>query len=213
MGTLKRAVRALESRLHSLRRARRLRSSNRRVFIDCGANTCEVLRDKIRELPGFEFYAFEAQPELASEGQKVIEEHPDTTITFYNKAVWTRNGTIDFYLATEWAINYRGSSTVLEVHLHNVAKVDYTRSVKVQAIDFSEWLGDNFRADDYVILKMDIEGAEYDVLEKIIADNHHSIIDEVIVEFHYKMNDSISKSRHDALVAKIRNFARLEKWH
>jgi len=33
-------------------------------------------------------------------------------------------------------------------------------------IDFSHWLSANFSIRDYMIVKMDIEGAEYEVLER-----------------------------------------------
>ncbi len=91
------------------RRNRSLRGAERRIFIDCGANTCTVLRGFVEKFPEFEFFAFEAQPELAEEGQKVIQENPSTRITFFNKAVWVKNEKLDFYLATKWGCNSQGS--------------------------------------------------------------------------------------------------------
>ena len=197
--------------LHKYKRARLLKKSKRRIFIDCGANTCKVLRTFIKRYGDFEFFAFESQPELAGECQKVISENPDTKITFFNKAVWVENKTLDFYLALKWGKNFKGGSTL--VTGRNFSDVDYSSPVQVEAIDFSEWLKTNFSEKDYVIIKMDIEGAEYDVLEKVIRDNNHNIIKELIVEFHQHKFPSISQERHNSLVAKIRSFATLTIWH
>lgn len=183
------------------------------MFIDCGANTCKVLRDNIKKYPDFEFFAFEAQPELVKEGQKVLHEYPDTKITFFNKAVWIKIEKKKFYLATQWDPNYKGGSTLLTGHTGNKCEVDYAHPVQVDTLDFSEWLGANFSSTDYLIIKMDIEGAEYDNFEKIIDDNNRHIINELIVEFHQNMNETITIERHKLLIRKIKKFARLEVWH
>jgi FkbM family methyltransferase len=189
-------------------------SPGRRIFIDCGANTCAILRSFVNELPGFEFFAFEAQPELRSDAERVIEDLSATKITFLPKAVWTANETLDFYLATQWGPNYRGGSTLLTGQVGNRAAVDYGKPVRVEAIDFSEWLRENFRAEDYVIVKMDIEGAEYDVLEKVVRDGSLCLIDELIVEFHQHMNQTISRERHDSLLQVLKSSPCLvQQWH
>jgi FkbM family methyltransferase len=212
MRTILRLVRRKLARLRNKPvRHWKLRRARRRVFIDCGANTCAVLRLAIRRYPDFEFFAFEPQPELSAEGPRVIAEHPNTKITFFNKAVWTRNGMVTFYLATRWEENYQAGSTLVEGKIAPV--LDLENPVQVEAIDFSEWLGRNFSPEDFVMIKMDIEGAEYDVIEKIVADRHQDRIDEMLVEFHQTMFDTISPERHEALVKAIRGFCYLELWH
>lgn len=182
------------------------------MFVDCGANTCQLLRHFIRELPGYEFYAFEPQPELGAEGARVAAEHPDVPIHFFNYAVWTRNEDIDLYLAANWDDAFRDGSTVVAGHVDNAAEVDYTSPVRVQAIDFSAWIAETVAEQDYVIVKMDIEGAEYDVLEKLIRDGNADLIDEMIVEFHQHMNPTISRERHDELVDQLQAHTLLKMW-
>jgi FkbM family methyltransferase len=210
---LKRVTKTLATAYRNTIRKRKMKECRRKIFIDCGANTCDVLRSYIKKYPDFEFFAFEAQPELAREGRRVIDENPNSKVSFYSKAVWIRDEPIDFYLASHWGRNYRGGSTLIHGQTRNSSKVDYARAVTVDAIDFSRWLAKNSTPDDYVIIKMDIEGAEYDVIEKIISDNNHNLVDELIIEFHQDMNDSISKERHDSLVRQVRSFCDLEIWH
>lgn len=209
-GSVKHAV---VRRYSAVRRVPRVRRARRKIFIDCGANTCTVLRQFVGQFPDFEFFAFEAQPELAAEGKRVIGELPEAQIQHFTKAVWIRDEELSFYLATKWGPNYRGGSTLVTGHTNNQSAIDYQTPVQVEGFDFSRWLGENFGPDDYVIVKMDIEGAEYEVLEKVIADGNLALIDELIVEFHHQMNENISRARHDALVRTLRRSCRLEIWH
>ncbi len=204
---------ALVHQYNAVRRAPRARQARRKIFIDCGANTCTVLRQFVGQLSDFEFFAFEAQPDLAAEGKRIIRDLPEAQIQHSTKAVWIRDEVLSLYLATKWGPNYRGGSTLMTGHTNNQSAVDYQRPVQVEGFDFSRWLGENFGPDDYVIVKMDIEGAEYEVLEKVIADGNLPLIDELIVEFHQQMNENISRARHNALVRTLRRSCRLEIWH
>lgn len=194
-------------------RAAKSRRARRRIFVDCGANTCTALRGFIEKYPDFEFFAFEPQPELYEHGLSVMADHPKQRILWYPKAVWTEDCTLNFYLATEWGDNHRGASTLVENHTHNGGKVDYGNPVEVEAIDFSVWLSCLARPEDYVIVKMDIEGAEYPVLEQLIEDDHIGLIDELLIEWHWQMNPDISQERHEALVRKLRESVDLQKWY
>jgi FkbM family methyltransferase len=56
--------------------------------------------------------------------------------------------------------------------------------IEVDAFNFCNWLRDNFNHDDYILIKMDIEGSEYDVLEQCIKEDVLKIINCINVEFH-----------------------------
>lgn len=203
---LRRARRKLVAGRARVQRKRRLPHSNRRVFIDCGANTCKVLRSFIARFPDFEFFAFEPQPELRRYGERAAREHPN--VTFLDCAVWTTNGPLKFFVSTG-VTNHRAASTLMDGHLE---EVDYSAPVTVTAIDFSEWLRHAVTSKDYVIVKMDIEAAEYPVLEKMVADGTLSLVDELFVEFHQWANESISRERHRRLVAAVRAATLVREW-
>jgi FkbM family methyltransferase len=185
----------------------------RKIFVDCGSNTCKVLAERIERGSETEFFAFEPQPELVSCAEEVRRGHPEVPIHFSNKAVWVLDGTMDFYLATEWGPNHRGGSTLLAGHVKNAAKVDYSRPIAVGCIDFSRWIRRNFSRRDHLVVKMDIEGAEYPVLEKMIADGTIDYINELIVEFHWQMNENMSQERHDALRTALDQRVLVTEWH
>ena len=57
-------------------------------------------------------------------------------------------------------------------------------NVKVESVDLSQWIMDNFSKDDYIVIKMDIEGAEYKVLPKMIEDGSIEYINSAYIEWH-----------------------------
>ncbi|HZF12575.1 MAG TPA: FkbM family methyltransferase [Thermoanaerobaculia bacterium] len=185
----------------------------RRAFVDCGSNTGAVLLDRIRLGVDDEFYAFEPQPELAASEDEVRRQHPDALLQCFRKAVWVEDGVSNLFLATRWGPNHRGGSTLLAGHVRNTSEVDYRSPVAVECIDFSRWVHHTFRKIDHVVVKMDIEGAEYAVLEKMLQDGSIDYISELIVEFHWQMNETLSRERHEALVRALEGRVVLKEWH
>ena len=67
---------------------------------------------------------------------------------------------------------------------HHDVKLTFPETLEVEAIDFSRWIRENFVEDDYIFLKMDIEGSEYKVLPKMIEDGTINYINDLIIEWH-----------------------------
>ncbi len=206
--------------VHPIKFAKRVSLRNnakRQIYIDCGANTGQVLISFLDKNNDLECHIFEPQPELENPLKQLIKDRADASITFYNKAVWIKNEPLDFYLATEWGDNFKGGSTLLSNHNQNLSKVDFEKPVQVNAIDFDEWFQDTIKPtkDDYIILKMDIEGAEYLVLEKMVQSKSISFVSELVIEFHHQMSEDVSEEQHNRLVQELNSQEqlRLIYWH
>jgi len=184
-----------------------LQRSGRRIFIDCGANDLSVLKDFIESLDGFEFYAFEPQPALRDSINKLRTKYPDEKIQFYDKAVWKSDGTKELKLAKSWGKNFKGSSTILEDGTFTNNTND---SVIVQTVDFDKWIERNFSPEDYIIVKMDIEGAEYEVIKNMKTETI-KMIDEFLIEFH-KRGDEFYQIDSIKCVLKVAKHSILEFW-
>ena len=66
----------------------------------------------------------------------------------------------------------------------------------VHAIDFGQWLLTHTRHEDFVLVKMDIEGAEFVVLPSLLASGAACLIDELYLECHTNDNNGdIAKGR------------------
>jgi hypothetical protein len=85
----------------------------------------------------------------------------------------------------------------------------YDSSVTVKSINFSKYLKKNFKISDNIILKIDIEGYEYNLLEHLIETGNIKYINNIFCEWHpaklKKRLGSKSKSikMHNDLVLKL----------
>lgn len=165
----------------------------RHVFIDGGAHEGESIRAfertrMYRDHP-WEIFAFECNPDLAARLSS------DPRIAVANQAMWTNAGSIEFFLTDETTC----SSVFAKAGMGKLQK----RRVAVPAIDFAGWLAVRTRPEDFVILKLDVEGAEYPILDHLISRNVAENIDILFIEFH---NDwvGVPKERDEALLRQLR---------
>ena len=56
----------------------------------------------------------------------------------------------------------------------------------VPTVDVVSWLQRSFTLDDFVVLKMDVEGAEMDIVPKLLATNASRLVDVFLWECHAK---------------------------
>ena len=144
----------------------------RKVFLDLGAHAAISVKKFREEYPNsdeYEIISFECNPRFTE-----VLQNTDG-ITFHNKAAWIEDGTQHFYLG------HAASSSLI---------YGKTRG----NLDFDNPISENFSKDDYIIMKMDIEGAEYEVLPKMIEDGSIDYVDVVYAEFHGK---KVFKNRED----------------
>ncbi len=153
----------------------------KRVYIDLGCHNGQSINDffnwyslvdpKAKE---YEVYGFEPNDSFSKYWGDISLAHPN--VAFLQQAAWSSDCKLNFsQLDQEKDI----SSTVM------AEKRDYDpeKIREVEAIDFSKFLS-KFTDYDKVIVKMDIEGAEFPVLEKLISDGTVGIIDLLLLEWH-----------------------------
>jgi FkbM family methyltransferase len=164
----------------------------RKIFIDGGAcqgNATKFFLNLRQDAKDYEIFTFEPNPRLA----KCFKGLPTT---HFQKAIWTHDGEINFYVSKRIV-----SSTAMLGK--TTGKIDYSKPTVVECIDFDKWIKTSFSFDDYIVVKLNIEGAEYPVLESML-DSSLALIDELAVEFHWKKLDCPDiGARHDRLVSAI----------
>jgi len=180
------------------------------VFIDCGSHDgCSIrkFRDTIDKECQYELYSFEANPNL-----KKYYENLENKQTHYNKAVWIYDGQIDFhvlgrtgagtlsevkndhnlkknlYYKTMWEHcpneKYHPILTLNKLPIAKLHSQLNPEKKQVECVDLAGWVKNNFKKDDYIILKMDVEGAEYEILEKFFDDGIIKYVNEIFIELH-----------------------------
>ncbi len=143
----------------------------KKIFIDLGGNKGQSIKLFLERYPNakdFEIHTFEPNPILWD----ILKEFP---AILHKEVAWIYDGEIDFYVAkrSEGSTVVRGKIT---------AKVDYDNPKRFPCIDFGKWIS-QFK-DDFILLKINIEGAEYPILEHMIKDGSIRYIDELYVQFH-----------------------------
>ncbi len=163
----------------------------RKVFLDCGSNQGQGLHSiyKSRGMDDtWDIVCFEIMEEVSSllKEKPLYKNHP--SIQLINKAVWISEGKLALTLDHEKGIDDFGGAT--NILGDNWLQPDYIKhdiiknARQVDSIDFSKFLLENVSEEDHVVVKLDIEGAEYEVLDKLIKDNTINLINVLYVEWH-----------------------------
>ncbi|MFJ7928502.1 FkbM family methyltransferase [Peribacillus sp. NPDC096448] len=151
--------------------------TNGTISIDCGAHVGNVT-EKMAE-KGALVYAFEPNP-IAFEKLKNRFLNYSNVICF-NQAVWHKNDKIFLYFekgASQYPIENCVGSSIISYNPY----IDQKDSIEIEAVDFTEFL--NKIGKKIKLVKLDIEGAEFDVLKKMIDLNLHENIETIVVETH-----------------------------
>jgi FkbM family methyltransferase len=169
----------------------------RKIFLDCGGNLGRAVRaflKKYKDSAEYQIFSFEPQTRL----NKFYEGLTGPNIHLINKAVWTHDGEIEFH----YTENVKGSTIFTDY-----AKAEgIVKTTKVPCLDLSTWVMRSFNPGDYIVLKMNIEGAEYPVLEKMADDKSLRYVNELYVSPHVKKIDSIPAARAKALTLRVEAF-------
>ena len=64
-----------------------------------------------------------------------------------------------------------------------------SKQLHVHTVSLADWIIRSFRPIDYVFLKIDVEGMEYEILRHLFAQGGIDVIDELAVEFHSRITE------------------------
>lgn len=148
-------------------------------------------------------HAFEPNPKFTAQLRK---KGNDSTF-IHTEAAWVEDTELEFAVdQTETPLG----STLMP---GKKAIWDTMPKIKVQAFDFSEWLK-QFKSDDFVVVKMDCEGAEFPILEKMIVDGTIKVPAVLLVEFHPNKVVEYTTTHKDELMKRIEDLGvDIKEWH
>lgn len=163
----------------------------RKVFLDLGAHEGEsirLFRSQYPQAEEYKIFSFEPNPAMVNN----FAQFPD--VEFHNVGVWVEDGESKMTIH-DWTVGYS---------LFNTHPRHYGRepSLPIKVIDFSKWMKENIKEDDYVVMKMDIEGSEYKVLRKMIDEGSILLVNKLYMEFHDHWM-VLQPGEHDALKAEL----------
>ncbi|OEL15355.1 SNF2 domain-containing protein CLASSY 1 [Dichanthelium oligosanthes] len=130
----------------------------------------------------FQVYAIEADPAFHT------EYAAKKGVTLLPYAAWVKNETLKFEIngdpgkEDDAKANGRGMGRIRPLAGKKMSG-EVVRSVP--AFDFAEWLKQTVTEQDYVVMKMDVEGTEFDLIPRLFDTGAICLVDELFLECHY----------------------------
>jgi FkbM family methyltransferase len=101
-----------------------------------------------------------------------------------NSAVGAKDGTVDFYMDSSKSVSQ--SCTAAK---DKVSDINDQTPVPVDVIDFSNYIATRHRINQHTVVKMDVEGGEYEILSRMMKTGSLRNVDELRIEWHsHKMS-------------------------
>ena len=175
----------------------------RKFFLDCGANTGSTYKLFHEIWPNPEEYymiSFEIDPILAPYYAGFVNHTAMVPL-----GVSFEEGNFEAYLEPAWQPEKTSASKWGGGSLFTFSKEGKNewrglkRLVNVPTFDLSQFILDNFHEDDEVVLKIDIEGAEYRVIDQMLKKGAFKMVDTFFLEFHDWQPTGWNKTQKDNL--------------
>jgi FkbM family methyltransferase len=127
---------------------------------------------------------FEANPyfnEKLTDLESKLKSKNYSVKLYKETAAWIKNGNLTFYLDKVNVDEDFWGSSIFENHTDVVES--NKKSIQVPCVDIGSLLA-NYDSNDFIVMKIDIEGAEFELLGNLIARNLLDLIDVISTEFH-----------------------------
>ncbi len=171
------------------------------VYIDLGAHKGNVLRRVVNIFTNTDiFVAFEPVPYFYNKIVKKFKNNPKVKV-LNCAAACSNEDEVKLYMCLKEDKGIGQGSTLIEGMYDSVEIV--------RAVNFSKYLEQNFKVSDNIVVKIDIEGYEYNLLEYLIETGNIKYINKIYCEWHpiklkRNMGNKIKAiSRHKNLVFKL----------
>lgn len=170
------------------------------VFLDCGTNIGQGFDRIITQYPTLNYpdlivHMFEPLPDAYE-----ILKTKYTFAIVHQCAVWNEDTTRILNIEDAkmpmcgnrmlgHTTNILQDNFNMPKHVRNSDMAEWPpkHSYITKCIDFSKFIKNNFQHNDNIILKLDIEGSEFEVLDKMILDNTLAYIKHMHIEWHPHM--------------------------
>lgn len=150
----------------------KLRTDNTPIIVDCGANIGLSVMYFKHTYPKATVIAFEPDPDIFEVLKYNVEVFNPSNVELHQKAIWKDESGIEF-------LQEGGFSGRIP------KEGDKKHTIKVPTARLKNILQNQDRID---LLKIDIEGAEYEVLMDVENDLEH--VDNIFIEYHSHVNEA-----------------------
>ena len=173
-----------------------------KAFVDIGSHNGQTILKAIQTIPDCDIYiGIEPVISLIEQSKKRIPSEYKDKVIFVNLAIDCLDS--DMKMSTFYEdINpaQLGSSLISD------KIITKKREIEVLSFDVLFFFDVFLKKYSEIILKIDIEGKEYDILEKLLTTNIlKERVKKLYIEWHWYKTSSISEDRHKKLVLDLNN--------
>jgi FkbM family methyltransferase len=168
-----------------IRARERLAGTGDKLFCDLGFNNRLVFNQFYDALGAdFRWCGLELQQPLYQDALSDFARYAQNPVDFGYAAAATRDGDIEMALDGKDDAHHPndGSTTVLSIARDQSS----ARRRTVPCVDLAHYLADRSSPDTRIVLKMDVEGAEYDLLPHLLESPVMERLEIVFCEFHWR---------------------------
>jgi FkbM family methyltransferase len=149
------------------------------VILDCGANIGLAMLFFKHLYPKARVSCFEADPTTSSILQKNVDQNHLQDVTVHNLMLSNDDGEHSFYVAADVDGSLRMSG--------HPGRISNHREIRVKAGRLSDYIDGTID-----LLKLDVEGAEFDVMNDLRSTGKMSQIRRMVIEYHHKIDGKAS---------------------
>ncbi len=198
----------------------------KQIFLDGGTHYGQGMQQFIQMYnitPEWEIHTFEANPVTY---KHFLEKNPNLlqsfNISHYNKALSNKNGMTIINQETPPNEDNSGmGSSIIPLDKWNPwggsLRENFKTTSEIECINLSAFILNNFSKEDFIVVKLDIEGSEYDVLESLIETGTIFYINDLFVEFHSSFFENSKEIvvKEERIKSFISNHTqvKLTEWH
>ncbi|XP_057549633.1 uncharacterized protein LOC130827799 [Amaranthus tricolor] len=163
---------------------------SRYIYVDVGARSYSssigswFKKQYPKQNKTFEVYAIEADTSFHQEYEAKKKQ-----VKLLPYAAWVKNETLFFEInhdpgddPEEKGSKGRGMGRIKPIQSHDGVSSGVD---KIVGFDFAEWLRATVTETDFVVMKMDVEGTEFDLIPRLFETGAICLIDEIFLECHY----------------------------
>lgn len=142
-------------------------------IIDCGANIGLASLYFKALFPRSTILAFEPDPTTFAVLRQNVETNGVSSVHIYNVALWDKDGTLPFYVCAQ-----KPGCLAMSIHKNRCEGEE----IHVPCRRLSSFISKRVH-----LLKLDIEGSEYQVIEDLVHTGKIRLIDQMIIEYHHNI--------------------------
>jgi FkbM family methyltransferase len=165
----------------------------RKIFLDIGAGAGTSAEYFLKTHKGFEIYSFECD-------KRNIEtiKQKGTKTNLITCAAWISDNIVRYYPGTT-----SGAGTLFKTK--KTGGINKNKYYDVPAVDLARFIKSKFSRDDYIIVKLNCEGSEYELIPHLRQNNLVSWVNEWFVNWHYK-KIGMSEDEHNMIVGLLPDY-------